>query len=86
MLKVRATELSQSITELALAAAGTDAMAFQPEHTSVGGSVDWPFTNTLKSVRRIRIRGSALSLNVQARSRRINEIWHNIISKSVLGL
>ena len=88
MLKIRATELSQSITELALAAAGPYAMPFQPQHTSAGGGVDWPFTQHVE----IGPDGCA-SVGPRYFNERAgsiyggsNEIQRNIISRTVLGL
>jgi alkylation response protein AidB-like acyl-CoA dehydrogenase len=88
MLKIRSTEISQSVTELALEVAGTLAIPFQPSETSPGGPVE----GMQASAGALGPIGAAVAgpryLNERAGSiyAGSNEIQRNIIAKQHLNL
>jgi len=93
MMKIRGTELSQHLTELAIDLAGAYAAPFQPHHTAPGGPV--PDTECLNLSRNCPLVGpesavtaSAKYLNDRAGSiyAGSNEIQRGILSKGQLGL
>lgn len=93
MMKIRGTELSQHLTELALELAGVWAAPFQPQHTSPGGPV--PAQESLGLSTNCPPVGPESALTVPAkylndRAGSIyagsNEIQRGILSKGQLGL
>ena len=89
MMKIRGTELSQHLTELAMEIAGVHAQPFQPHHTAPGGPVPHaPKTdNDLVGPQSV-VTASAKYLNDRAGSiyAGSNEIQRNILAKGQLGL
>lgn len=89
MMKVKGTELSQHVTEIALDIAGEYVQPFQPDHTSPGGPVvtHHPSNQGLVGPDRL-VTVSAKYLNDRAGSiyAGSNEIQRNILSKGQLGL
>lgn len=89
MMKIRGTELSQHITELALELAGAYAAPFQPHHTSPGGPVPgFEGLNTPLVGPESAVTVSAKYLNDRAGSiyAGSNEIQRGILAKGQLGL
>ncbi|MGB3625079.1 MAG: acyl-CoA dehydrogenase family protein [Henriciella sp.] len=89
MMKIRGTELSQRVTELALDIAGLHVQPFQPEHTEAGGPVVTRHqTNQGLVGPDSLVTVSAKYLNDRAGSiyAGSNEIQRNILSKGQLGL
>ncbi len=89
MMKIRATELSQHLTELALELAGVHAAPFQPHHTSPGGPVPgFEGANTPLAGPESAVTASAKYLNDRAGSiyAGSNEIQRGILAKGQLGL
>lgn len=89
MMKIRGTELSQHLTELALELAGVYAAPFQPHHTSPGGPVPgFEGINTPLAGPESAVTVSAKYLNDRAGSiyAGSNEIQRGILSKGQLGL
>ena len=89
MMKIRSTELSQQITELALEIAGPYAMPFQPERTAPGGEVHLPHNLASQGIGPEGCAPvAARYLNERAGSiyAGSNEIQRNIIAKAGLGL
>jgi alkylation response protein AidB-like acyl-CoA dehydrogenase len=93
MMKIRGTELSQHLTELAIELAGEYAAPFQPQHTSPGGPV--PVADVLRLSSNepyvgpeSALTSSAKYLNDRAGSiyAGSNEIQRGILSKGQLGL
>lgn len=89
MMKVKGTELSQRLTEIALDLAGVDAQPFQPEHTETGGPVVTraPSNQGLVGPESL-VTVPAKYLNDRAGSiyAGSNEIQRNILAKAQLGL
>ena len=75
MLKIKGTEIQQSLTELMMQAAGPFAQAFRPVETDPGFD---DFTAALAP--------ALLQLPQDHDLRRSNEIQRNIITKMMLGL
>lgn len=89
MMKIRGTELSQRVTELALDVAGIHVQPFQPEHTKTGGPVVMRHPNNQGLVGPDSVvTVAAKYLNDRAGSiyAGSNEIQRNILSKGQLGL
>ncbi|MCU0732027.1 MAG: acyl-CoA dehydrogenase family protein [Hyphomonas sp.] len=89
MMKIRGTELSQHLTELALELAGAYAAPFQPHHTSPGGPVPgFEGLNTPLVGPESAVTVSAKYLNDRAGSiyAGSNEIQRGILAKGQLGL
>jgi len=89
MMKIRGTELSQHLTELALDLAGTYAAPFQPHHTAPGGPVPgFEGLNTPQAGPDSAVTVSAKYLNDRAGSiyAGSNEIQRGILAKGQLGL
>lgn len=89
MMKVRGTELSQRLTEIALDLAGLHVQPFQPEHTETGGPVVTRAPSNLGLVGpEALVTVSAKYLNDRAGSiyAGSNEIQRNILAKGQLGL
>jgi len=89
MMKIKATELSQHLTELALELAGAYAAPFQPHHTSPGGPVPgFEGINTPLVGPESVVTVSAKYLNDRAGSiyAGSNEIQRGILAKGQLGL
>ncbi|MBA3067858.1 MAG: acyl-CoA dehydrogenase [Hyphomonas sp.] len=89
MMKIKGTELSQHLTELALELAGTYAAPFQPHHTAPGGPVPgFEGANTPLVGPDSAVTASAKYLNDRAGSiyAGSNEIQRGILSKGQLGL
>lgn len=89
MMKIRSTELSQRITELALEIAGPNATPFQPERTAPGGEVHLPHNLASQGIGPEGCAPvAARYLNERAGSiyAGSNEIQRNIIAKAGLGL
>lgn len=89
MMKIRGTELSQHLTELALELAGVYAAPFQPHHTSPGGPVPgFEGLNTPQAGPGTAVTATAKYLNDRAGSiyAGSNEIQRGILSKGQLGL
>ncbi|MBR9834371.1 MAG: acyl-CoA dehydrogenase [Alphaproteobacteria bacterium] len=89
MMKIKGTELSQHVTEIALDIAGEYVQPFQPEHTNPGGPVTAPHpTNQSLVGPESLVTVSAKYLNDRAGSiyAGSNEIQRNILSKGRLGL
>ena len=89
MMKIRGTELSQHLTELALELAGAYAAPFQPHHTSPGGPVPcFDGANTPLVGPESAVTVSAKYLNDRAGSiyAGSNEIQRGILAKGRLGL
>ena len=89
MMKIRGTELSQHLTELALELSGAYAAPFQPHHTSPGGPVPgFEGANTPLVGSESAVTVSAKYLNDRAGSiyAGSNEIQRGILAKSRLGL
>ena len=89
MMKIRGTELSQHLTELALELAGAYAAPFQPHHTSPGCPVPgYEGLNTPLVGPGSAVTVSAKYLNDRAGSiyAGSNEIQRGILSKGQLGL
>lgn len=88
MMKIKGTELSQHVTEIALDIAGEYVHPFQPEHTSPGGPVTThhPSNQGLVGPDSL-VTVSAKYLNDRAGSiyAGSNEIQRNILSKGQLG-
>lgn len=81
ILKIKGSELQQTVTELLLEAAGPNALAFRGYHTEPGSNdplaeLAWAglAAQNYFNYRKVSIYGGS------------NEIQHNIISKAVLGL
>ena len=81
ILKIKGSELQQTVTELMLEAAGPNALAFRGVHNEPGGNdpladLAWAglAAQTYFNTRKVSIYGGS------------NEIQHNIIAKAVLGL
>jgi len=92
-MKIRGTELSQHLTELAIELAGVYVAPFQPQHTCPGGPV--PVPECLNLSQNVPVVGpesavtaSAKYLNDRAGSiyAGSNEIQRGILSKGQLGL
>jgi alkylation response protein AidB-like acyl-CoA dehydrogenase len=89
MMKIRSTELSQRITELAIEIAGPYALPFQPERTAPGGEVRVPHKLASQGIGPEGCAPvAARYLNERAGSiyAGSNEIQRNIIAKAGLGL
>ncbi len=89
MMKIRGTELSQHLTELALDLAGAWAAPFQPHHTAPGGPVPgFEGLNTPQAGPDSAVTVSAKYLNDRAGSiyAGSNEIQRGILAKGQLGL
>ncbi len=89
MMKIRGTELSQHLTELALELAGAYGAPFQPHHTSPGGPVPgFDGANTPLVGPESAVTVSAKYLNDRAGSiyAGSNEIQRGILAKGQLGL
>ena len=89
MMKIKGTELSQHLTELALELSGAYAAPFQPHHTSPGGPVPgFEGANTPLVGPESAVTASAKYLNDRAGSiyAGSNEIQRGILSKGQLGL
>ncbi len=89
MMKIKGTELSQHITELAVEIAGTYAQPFQPHHTAPGGPVyNVPRGSNDEVGPEIGLTAAAKYLNDRAGSiyAGSNEIQRNILAKAQLGL
>jgi alkylation response protein AidB-like acyl-CoA dehydrogenase len=89
MMKIKGTELSQHVTEIALDIAGEYVHPFQPEHTSPGGPVATPHPSNQGLVGPDSlVTTTAKYLNDRAGSiyAGSNEIQRNILSKGQLGL
>ncbi len=89
MMKIKGTELSQRLTELALEIAGNWAQPFQPHHTNPGGEVVNAPSNSAALVGpESAVTVSAKYLNDRAGSiyAGSNEIQRNILAKAQLGL
>ena len=89
MMKVKGTELSQRVTEIALDVAGEYVQPFQPEHTSPGGPVVPRHSSNQGLVGPEEfVTVAAKYLNDRAGSiyAGSNEIQRNILSKGQLGL
>jgi alkylation response protein AidB-like acyl-CoA dehydrogenase len=89
MMKIRGTELSQHLTELALELAGVYAAPFQPHHTCPGGPVPgFDGLNTPQAGRDSAVTVTARYLNDRAGSiyAGSNEIQRGILAKGQLGL
>ncbi|MEE2879505.1 MAG: acyl-CoA dehydrogenase family protein [Pseudomonadota bacterium] len=89
MMKIKGTELSQHVTEIALDIAGEYVQPFQPEHTSPGGPVMTQHRSNQGLVGPDSlVTVSAKYLNDRAGSiyAGSNEIQRNILSKGQLGL
>lgn len=89
MMKIRGTELSQHITELAIELAGLYVQPFQPHHTSPGGPVvTAPTSNTPLVGPESAVTSSAKYFNDRAGSiyAGSNEIQRNILAKGQLRL
>ncbi|PKP82744.1 MAG: acyl-CoA dehydrogenase [Alphaproteobacteria bacterium HGW-Alphaproteobacteria-18] len=93
MMKIRGTELSQHLTELAIELAGVYAAPFQPQHTSPGGPV--PAAESLNLSPNVPLVGPESAVTAPAkylndRAGSIyagsNEIQRGILSKGQLGL
>uniref|UniRef100_UPI000A0192EC acyl-CoA dehydrogenase family protein n=1 Tax=Henriciella aquimarina TaxID=545261 RepID=UPI000A0192EC len=89
MMKIKGTELSQHITEIALDIAGLHVEPFQPEHTETGGPVvtRHPTNQGLVGPDSL-VTVAAKYLNDRAGSiyAGSNEIQRNILAKGQLGL
>ena len=89
MMKIKGTELSQHVTEIALDVAGLHVQPFQPEHTSPGGPVVTHHTSnqglagpdSLVTVAPKYLNDRAGSIYAGS-----NEIQRNILAKGQLGL
>ncbi|MCA8893413.1 acyl-CoA dehydrogenase family protein [Maricaulis sp.] len=89
MMKIRGTELSQHITELAIELAGLYVQPFQPHHTSPGGPVTTaPPSNAPLVGPESAVTSSAKYFNDRAGSiyAGSNEIQRNILAKGQLRL
>ncbi|MEQ9505290.1 MAG: acyl-CoA dehydrogenase family protein [Hyphomonas sp.] len=89
MMKIKGTELSQHLTELAIELAGAYVAPFQPHHTSPGGPVPgFDGTNTPLVGPESAVTAPAKYLNDRAGSiyAGSNEIQRGILSKGQLGL
>jgi alkylation response protein AidB-like acyl-CoA dehydrogenase len=89
MMKIRGTELSQHITELALEVSGAHAAPFQPHHTRPGGPVVNAPSNSAALVGpESAVTVAAKYFNDRAGSiyAGSNEIQRNILAKAQLGL
>ncbi|HAE28016.1 MULTISPECIES: acyl-CoA dehydrogenase family protein [Hyphomonas] len=89
MMKIRGTELSQHITELAIELAGVYVQPFQPHHTSPGGPVTTtPPSNAPLVGPESAVTSSAKYFNDRAGSiyAGSNEIQRNILAKGQLRL
>jgi alkylation response protein AidB-like acyl-CoA dehydrogenase len=87
MLKIRATELSQRITEVALEVAALDAVPFQPEETFPGGWVgDTRNTGPIGPDGVAPVAPRYLNERAGSIYAGSNEIQRNIISKAGLNL
>jgi alkylation response protein AidB-like acyl-CoA dehydrogenase len=89
MMKIRGTELSQHITELAIELAGLYVQPFQPHHTSPGGPVTTaPPSNAPLVGPESGVTSSAKYFNDRAGSiyAGSNEIQRNILAKGQLRL
>ncbi|RIJ16343.1 acyl-CoA dehydrogenase [Henriciella mobilis] len=89
MMKIKGTELSQHVTEIALDIAGAHVEPFQPEHTSPGGPVVTHHSSNQGLVGPDSlVTVAAKYLNDRAGSiyAGSNEIQRNILSKGQLGL
>lgn len=89
MMKIRGTELSQHLTELALELAGAYAAPFQPHHTAPGGPVPgFEGLNTPQAGPGSAVTAAPKYLNDRAGSiyAGSNEIQRGILAKGQLGL
>jgi len=89
MMKIRGTELSQRVTELAMEAAGQYVMPFQPDHVNAGGAMlDPRGTNEFMVGSEVHVTATPHYLNDRAGSiyAGSNEIQRNILAKGQLGL
>jgi alkylation response protein AidB-like acyl-CoA dehydrogenase len=89
MMKIRGTELSQHLTELALELAGVYAAPFQPHHTAPGGPVPgYEGLNTPLAGPESAVTVTPKYLNDRAGSiyAGSNEIQRGILAKGQLGL
>ena len=89
MMKIRGTELSQHLTELALELAGTYAAPFQPHHTAPGGPVPgFEGLNTPQAGPGSAVTAAPKYFNDRAGSiyAGSNEIQRGILAKGQLGL
>ena len=87
MLKIRGTELSQRLTEIALDIAGNYTLPFQPDHTAPGG----PVLNQAKSNEHLIGPESFVTTSPKYFNDRVgsiyagsNEIQRNILAKALL--
>lgn len=89
MMKIRGTELSQHVTELAIEISGLHAAPFQPHHTRPGGPVvNAPSNSGALVGPESAVTVAAKYLNDRAGSiyAGSNEIQRNILAKAQLGL
>jgi alkylation response protein AidB-like acyl-CoA dehydrogenase len=76
ILKIKGSEIQQTLTELLLEVTGPFAMPFLPEVDGTNDETDWasPIAPTYFNYRKVSIYGGS------------NEIQRDIIAKAVLGL